>query len=164
MNHKISLKMKHLFPFSYVKPVFLLLAFLLISSGCSGAKNDARGERIPVSGLVYYDGDPLTSARILFISDTPEGKVKSAGIVREGIYQIPKQGGPVVGKARVEIYPTIPEMEELEQLLREAKKQGKPIQDPSKVKIPATYNKNSKLTAEITKDGRNMFDFKIEFK
>jgi hypothetical protein len=81
MNHKISLKMKHLFPFSYVKPVFLLLAFLLISSGCSGAKNDARGERIPVSGLVYYDGDPLTSARILFISDTPEGKVKSSAKV-----------------------------------------------------------------------------------
>tara|TARA_R110002095_G_scaffold1429_3_gene7320 strand:+ start:1696 stop:2190 length:495 start_codon:yes stop_codon:yes gene_type:complete len=143
----------------------LLLSLLLLSClGCSGAKEDPRGDRIPVSGLIYYDGDPLTSARILFISESPEGKVKSAGIVREGIYQIPEQGGPVAGKARVEIYPTYPELEELEQLKKEAKKQGKLFKDPSSVKIPAAYNKNSKLTADITKDGKNTFEFKIESK
>lgn len=55
----------------------LLLSLLLLSClGCSGAKEDPRGDRIPVSGLIYYDGDPLTSARILFISESPEGKVK----------------------------------------------------------------------------------------
>ncbi|QDV50672.1 hypothetical protein [Gimesia fumaroli] len=143
----------------------LFLGLVLLSCvGCSGAKDDPRGKRFSVSGLVYYDGDPIASARILFISETSEGKVKSAGIVREGIYQIPEKGGPVAGKARVEIYPTYPEMEEIAQLQAEAKKTGKPFVDPSSVKIPAAYNKNSKLTAKITKDGKNTFEFKIDSK
>lgn len=143
--------------------LFFCLLFLSCI-GCGGSKDDTRGERLSVSGLVYYDGDPITSARILFISETSEGKVKSAGIVRQGIYNIPEQGGPVVGKARVEIYPTYPELEELEQLKKEAKEKGKPFQDPASVKIPAAYNKNSQLSAVVTKDGKNTFDFKIETK
>ncbi|QDT42594.1 hypothetical protein Pan241w_26800 [Gimesia alba] len=156
---------KYCSPRLYSTKSCLFLGLLVLSCvGCSGTKDDPRGERLSVSGLVYYDGDPITSARILFISDTPEGKVKSAGIVQQGIYQIPEEGGPVPGKARVEIYSTIPEMEEMTQLQAEAKKAGKPFVDPSDVKIPASYNKNSKLTAEITKDGKNTFDFKIESK
>lgn len=156
--------MNQLFPVTYFKPGILLVALLLSCFGCSGAKDDPRGERHSVSGLVYFDGDPITSARILFISDTPKGKMKSAGIVRQGIYQIPEQGGPVVGKARVEIYPSIPEMEEVVQMQKQAKKRGKRFHAHSNVKIPAAYNRNSKLTAEITQNGKNTFDFKIESK
>lgn len=144
--------------------IFLLGLLFLNFVGCSGAKDDPRGERVSVTGMVFYDGDPIQSARILFISDTPKGKIKSAGIVRMGIFQIPEKGGPVIGKARVEIYPTTPELEELEQLQKEAKKQGKPFRDPSSVKIPAAYNKNSKLTAMVAKDGENEFEFKIKSK
>lgn len=153
--------MKQLSPILNIKQSFLIGLLFLNCLGCSGAKDDPRGERVSVSGLVYFDEDPLTSGRILFISNTPEGKIKSAGIVSEGIFQIPVKGGPVTGEARVEIYPTYPEMEELAQLQEEAKKQGKPFKDPASVKIPATYNKNSKLTALVTKDGKNTFEFKI---
>ena len=156
--------MNHIPSLSSAISSLLLVVLLVSSTGCGNNNNDSRGERVKVSGLVYYDDDPLTSARILFISDTPQGKVKSAGIIREGIYQIPEEGGPVAGQARVEIYPTYPELEELEQLKAEAQKQGKPFIDPSTVKIPAAYNKNSKLTADITKEGNNSFDFKIESK
>lgn len=156
--------MKQLSPTVNFRQGFVLAVLLLNCLGCSGTKDDPRGERVGVSGLVYYDGDPITSARILFISKTPQGTVKSAGIVHEGIYQIPEVGGPVIGEARVEIYPTNPEMEEFIEMQKKAKKQGKPFKDPARVIIPSAYNKNSNLTATITKDGKNMFEFKIESK
>lgn len=159
-----KLSMKILFANYITRQHFVIGLLLLNCLGCSGAKEDPRGERVSVSGLVYYDEDPLTSARILFISETPEGKIKSAGIVSEGIFQIPQKGGPVVGEARVEIYPTIPEMEEFIEIQEKAKKQGKPFRNPASIEIPATYNKNSKLTAMVTKDGKNTFEFKLESK
>ena len=161
---KAELIMKYSSPFKFARSSLHLSLLILFCFGCDEVNNNSRGERLPVSGLVYYDGDPLTSAQIVFISETPEGKMKSAGIVREGIFQIPEQGGPVAGTARIEIYPTIPEMEEMQQLMKQAKEQGKPFIDPSSVKIPATYNKNSNLTAEVTPDGNNRFDFRIESK
>lgn len=164
MAYIFKRSMKQLFSNFITRQSFVIGFLLLNCLGCSGTKEDPRGERVSVSGLVYFDEDPLTSARILFISETPEGKIKSAGIVSEGIFQIPQKGGPVVGESRVEIYPTIPEMEEFIEMQEKAKKQGKPFKDPASIKIPVTYNKNSKLTAMVTKDGKNTFEFKIESK
>lgn len=137
----------------------LLTLCLLNLNGCSREKGDPRGERVSVNGIVYSNGEPLPSARILFISDTPGGKVKSAGIVRLGIYQIPETGGPVIGKARVEIYPTLPEMEEF---AARQKNKGKRSKSPYEIKIPAAYNKRSELTAMVTNDGENSFDFQLK--
>lgn len=156
--------MNHLSPNKNIGPIFFFGLLFLNCFGCSGAKDDPRGERVGVTGMVFYDDEPIQNARILFISDTPQGKVKSAGIVRLGLFQIPQKGGPVIGEARVEIHPTTLELEELEQLQAEAKKEGKPFLDPTRIKIPAAYNKNSKLTAMVTKDGENEFEFKIKSK
>ncbi|HAH43582.1 hypothetical protein [Gimesia sp.] len=145
-----------------IKSVLLLAPLVCMSFSCSDSSSSSV-ERLKVSGTVLYNGDPLSSAKILFISETPEGTIKSSGIVRQGIYQIPAAGGPAVGKARVEIVSRTPELEEITQIKAEIKS-GKMLSNPLDLEIPDIYNKKSQLTALITKDGQNSFDFKIESK
>jgi len=141
----------------------LCALFLLTSTACNQSSSPYAGKRAKVSGIVYYNGDPLSSGKILFISESPEGNTKSSGMISHGIYQISEEGGPLTGKARVEIYPRTPELEELQKIQADIKS-GKALSNPLKIKIPEIYNKNSELTAEVTQDGKNSFDFKIESK
>lgn len=145
-----------------IKSALLFAALVCVGFSCSDSSNSSV-ERVKVSGTVLYNGDPLSSAKILFISETPEGLIKSSGIIRHGIYQIPASGGPPVGKARVEIVPRTPEFEELTQIKAEIKS-GKMLSNPLDLNIPNIYNKNSQLTAMVSRDGQNSFEFKLESK
>jgi len=105
---------------------------------------------VPVSGRVTFDGRPVESGEILFRA--ADGAVAShAGPIVAGRYETRVPAGP----KRVEIIAT----------RRAAKVAEKPggggESPPAEMYVPDRYNAASTLTAEVTADGPNEFDFTL---
>jgi hypothetical protein len=136
----------------------LSLALGLAHIGCSRSKDDLPRE--PVGGTVTIAGTPLPEAAIQF---TPTGETKATGVVakvEEGKFAIPREEGLVPGTYMVSI-------SHAEQQEVKSKKAAGPL--PKNVKlgkeqIPARYNTQSKLTAEIKKGGVSDLSFPLESK
>jgi hypothetical protein len=113
-----------------------------------------RWPREPVSGKVTLDGQPLDSGEIAFV---PSGDGPAAGgLIHKGKYAIGRSDGPVPGPHRV--------------VITSAKPTGKKIKDEADPKVlyderaetlPARYNAQSELTAEVKPGGGNTFDFEL---
>jgi hypothetical protein len=125
--------------------------------GCGGKPEI---ERLPVSGTVTVNGQPLSSGRIRF---TPQvGTVGPAGAagVANGKFSIPAEAGVVAGEYRVEI-----EAEEnlgfdLDDEAAFAARGGKPLPPNG---IPAEFNRESRLTATVRSDVENVLEFPVSF-
>lgn len=137
----------------------ILMLFLTVClTGCGGAESDQRGQRVGVSGEVTLDGEPLSNARIVFITDNGEGTVKASGLIDDGIYSIDAGQGPLIGSARVEITPELMELEVFEAAKngdRHKKVETRPVV------IPAKYNRQSQLTAQLSSDKENVFRYDL---
>ena len=144
------------------KFVALLIASLSVSVfGCGGSEVDERGQRVSVTGEVKLDGQPLSNARIVFISDAGAGAVKASALIENGTYSIDGAHGPLPGNAKVEIHPELMELASLE-----AAKGGDRYKrvDTRSINIPARYNSRSELTAQLSEDGDNAFNFELASK
>ena len=130
--------------------VALCLAVLGLA-GCGG-------ERVPVSGSVSYNGDPVDNGSISFLADSSAGgeAVNAGGDIKDGKYSIQAARGPKAGKYKVEITWN--------------KKTGRMVPTPgdaavpmpeTKQVLPPKYNKQSQLTADITSGG-NTVDFDLK--
>lgn len=127
----------------------LLLAVLL---GCS----PDTGGRVGVSGKVNYQGQPLESGTIQFIST--DGSQMAGADISQGSYSIPAEQGLLPGEMTVRI--SSPEAGAPPPPAGEAA--GDPaLFGPNKERIPAEYNASSTLTTVITGDGPNTFDVDI---
>jgi hypothetical protein len=123
-------------------------AFLLI--GCSSSN------RAAVKGSVTFDGAPVDGGMILFFPANEKNKADQGHAeIKNGAYEIPAGKGPPPGSYRVEI--------------TWEKKTGKQVVskgDPPNMEdetiqvIPPQYNRESKLTKEIT-SGMNTIDFPL---
>lgn len=139
-----------------------LSTFLLNLSGCGKASD--RPELGHVTGVVTLDDKPLKGIEVVFSPDTgrpARGKTNSEG--KYELTYIGKTRGAKVGRSRVEIAPN----EEGEEGSEDAgdteeAATAKPPK-PGKIKIPARYNTESKLEADV-QPGENVFDFKLESK
>ncbi len=86
---------------------WFLLAFLAVSVGCEGGAD----ELAPVSGQVFYRGQPLAGGTIVFAPD-PErgghGPLACGAIGPDGRYALCSEGrhGAVAGWHRITIAPT----------------------------------------------------------
>ncbi|EAQ77341.1 carboxypeptidase-like regulatory domain-containing protein [Blastopirellula marina] len=139
------------------------LSVLLLSlSGCSAPSDQP--ELGQVSGTVTLDGDPLSGVAIVFQPDN--GRPAHGQTDAEGKYEltyIRSTRGTKLGHNRVEIAPSEEADEpdeaepdaELPQVKRRAKS-GKP-------RIPARYNVQSELEADV-QPGANTFDFDLSSK
>jgi hypothetical protein len=136
----------------------LSLAVVLAPIGCSRSKDDLPRE--PVAGTVTMDGKPLPEAAIQF---TPTGETKATGAVakvEDGKFSIPREEGLVPGTYMVSI-------SHAEQQEIKSKKATGSLSKSTKLgpeKIPARYNTQSKLTAEIKKGGVSDLSFPLESK
>lgn len=139
--------------------VLLAIAPVLLS-GC-GTEVDERGQRVGVSGKVMIDGQPLTKGRIVFVSDEGAGAVKATALIENGSYVIDEERGPLASSARVEIHPELLELGELE--VMRGGDHFKKI-DIRPIVIPPRYNTRSELTAQISEDGDNVFNFDLTSK
>jgi hypothetical protein len=130
----------------------LALGFAL--SGCSEPRDDFPRE--PVSGRVTFDGEPIARGAILFkASGGTSTAMDAGGLIRDGEYRLAKAEGPVPGSYRV----LITEEGERPQDVGgqfSLRPKGKPS------RIPAAYNTNTTLVAEVKKGQPNTFNFDLK--
>ena len=126
--------------------VVAILALVVV--GCSGGGPDLG----KVTGNVTLDGKPLQGAIVQF---EPKGGRPSSGTTdSEGNYELNytfQEKGALLGKHTVRIYPQTEDEE------------GNQLPPDAIVKIPATYNEQSELTAEV-EPGSNTCDFELHSK
>ena len=126
-------------------PMVLLLA--LLAAGCG--KTDRRQS---LTGVVMFQSKPLKDGMIEFFADDQTGAGTSAAI-ENGDWHVPKAGGLLPGKYRVEIHSgssgvPLP-----------AEPPGPGVRVAREL-IPARYNKNRRLPSTSSK-GENLFDHNL---
>lgn len=110
---------------------------MIAAGGCSGARAPA------LHGKVTLDGAPVTNGSIVFLPATSDGP-KAAAAIEDGNYSVPASAGLKPGTYRVEVN------------WRKPTGRKVPSADPgismdeTKEAIPAKYNSDSTLTAEVT--------------
>lgn len=125
-----------------MRHIFLLLMLLL--PGCSEGANSNESE---VSGFIQLDGKPLPEGTITFVSadnttHSAQGKIQNG----EYVVNVP------VGEKRVEIHAS--------------RWTGKPYKKydimETEQYLPAIYNENSQLTAEVKPAHDAPLDFELD--
>ena len=125
---------------------------------CSG-----RGSSQALEGTVTLDGQPLAAGGIDFIPLPGTQGPTAGGQIVEGSFHIVPKGNTMAGTFRV--------------MINASRKSGKQIFDPTasamdpeamngmvdeyEQYIPARYNEQSELTAEVTADGQETFEFAL---
>ena len=127
-----------------------MLFLAVLAAGCS-----ASGDNMEIKGTVKLEGQPLDQGSIRFVSS--DGRTVSGGEIKNGAYELPKKNGLLPGKYLVQITSgdgkTPASDEEI------AAPGGTNI--VSVDRIPPEWNINSKKEVEVTKGGKNTFDFDI---
>ena len=135
----------------------LLALFAVVAAaalGCGGAAYDGPA-RIPVSGTVNFEGQPLTEGMIFFVPDGHEGRQSSAPI-GNGKFTIVEDAGPNEGKYKVRIIAAEPGASaepDTESEPGEGDEEGEEVveEDVGKASqmLPPKYNDQTELTADI---------------
>lgn len=128
-------------------------------AGCNGDGDQRPRER--VSGTVTLDGAPLAAGDITFMpADPASSSTAAAGKVVNGAYDIPHAEGPMPGPYRV----SISSVEETAPPNAAKAQPGDGDAPILKERLPATYNKDTTLKADVAKGGKNVFDFPLNSK
>jgi hypothetical protein len=137
-------------PFRLV--VLVILCF--VSVGCSGGDG-----RLPVSGLVSLDGQPLAKGQINFLPSSGTDSPASGAIVENGHYSIPEDKGLMAGKFRVEVS-AMGRTSRKTETLNVATGKMEAVEALESI-IPARYNRDTELTAEVKAGAANEFNFEL---
>ena len=121
----------------------LLAATMIV--GCRPSGLDTQ----PVSGKVTFDGQPIQEGRILFRGTGSDSRAFSAEI-KNGQYQMEA----LAGKVRVEVIASRPVPGKFDE-----SNPGEKV-PVGEMYIPARYNSQSELTAEVTA-GNNELNFDL---
>lgn len=136
-----------------------LSVMLLMLPGCGGVGDQP--DLGQVSGTVTLDGKPLSNIVVVFQPDS--GRPARGRTDADGNYEltyIRDTRGTKVGHNRVEIAPS---EEEDDPIAEEADPDTLEFKRPAKsrkAKIPARYNTQSELEADV-QPGENTFDFEL---
>lgn len=127
--------------------------------GCGGGELP----RQVVEGAVLFDGRPMKSGMIRFVPDSSTKAPAAVGSIVDGFYVLDQKIGPVAGKYRIEIEGQIESPFDLDDESAYAAAFDKSRQNPLPSQpVPAKYNRNSELSAEVTTDETaNKFDFDL---
>jgi hypothetical protein len=130
---------------------YLTLAAALLTClgnlGCGGDDVANLPDTVTVKGTVTLDGKPLPAGEIIFDSDADrENSLTAAGEIKDGKYTLEV----TVGKKEVRV---------ISMKKGEKDETGARLEENT---IPAKYNEETTLTAEVTRDGKNEFPFKLE--
>ena len=132
------------------RPAVLVFG-LLILLGCSQSTG-----RQSLDGAVEFDGAPLAEGSIVFLPQPGTKSPTCGGTISQGRFSILPAGGAACGTFRVEI--------------TAIRKTGKKVTDPKEGKlvdeleqfIPTRYNQQSELTATVSEEGPNRFEFALK--
>lgn len=147
-------------------PAWLAVAAIAViaSPGCSGEKKGDPNGR-PVSGKVTYNGSPVEGASVTFSSPTASAFAITDA---EGKYKLTTAGGDKVslGQYQVSIVKKdapAPPAAATDSASYVPPDPNAPPPAPPKDLLPAKYAlpTTSQLTATVTADGKNEFDFPL---
>jgi hypothetical protein len=148
-----TLQTRSLFMRHWVGRLWAVMIVLLATAGCGA--NDGL-DRKAISGEVTLDGRPLADGSILFDPTSASVGTSVGGLIRGGRFAIARSQGPVPGRYVVRIFAS-------------SGMQSKPASGvpdrtsrPMVELIPARYNLESTLSAVVTIDGQNTFQFTLQ--
>jgi len=118
---------------------FSICCLLMLNLGCGPSNPDGR---VSVSGTVTWNGEPVKTGNILFLS-TSKGKSSGGGIV-EGEFKLPAHKGVPLGNYKVKITAGRPSG-------RKVRDSDYPDQfiDDIEQYIPSRYNDKTELTIDV---------------
>jgi hypothetical protein len=119
--------------------------------------------REAISGTVTLDGQPLKEGVIQFMPSvtTTNQAVVAGGPIRDGKFEVSRDQGPTPGGYSV----TILSGDVGGGALPPGTAPGEGVANkPAREKIPAKYNAQTILTAEVKKGGPNTFQFDLKTK
>jgi hypothetical protein len=130
----------------------------LAAIGCSASSDDLPREA--VSGTITLDGQPIAGGSIQFApaADSVGPQVGGGSPIANGQFSIPRENGLVPGAYKVSI--------NAGDAKREEQTKG-PVRKGlglAKELIPAKYNSQTTLSAEIKKGGSDNLNFELESK
>ncbi len=132
--------------------VMLCGVFLFSMPGC-GHKG-----RVAVEGTVTLEGQPLHQAQIEFIPKPGTAAPTVGGDIVNGKFAIPPDKGPLVGKYRVKIIKSGSTGRKVRDI-----RSNTMIDEYAQI-LPARYNEQTELEAEVTSSGPNIFEFTLTSK
>lgn len=122
-----------------------------------GCNTKAAGTQ--VTGNVQFDGQPLSNGLIHFEPISGEGR-SGARAIENGKYEFGDNSDLKPGKYKVSIRATQPDSG----LDADAAMNGGGAKNTFVDPIPKKYSDKTELTAEVTADGPNTFDFDLKSK
>jgi hypothetical protein len=129
-----------------------LVVGVVLIAGC-GDPNARRA----VSGTVSFGDRPLDQGSIYF-APIGQGSSEAGATIENGKYSIPRDVGLVPGTYKVSIF----SYDRTGAKVQSEEIPGDPGATQFKERIPAKYNRETKLTAEVTASGKNVFDFNLD--
>jgi hypothetical protein len=127
----------------------------LILSGCSDGNELGR---LPIEGTVTFQGQPLDHGTVQFHPQDAVKGVQSGAQVKQGEFSIAEKQGLPPGSYRVMVFSADESSSAESPDAPPSERQG----PPPKERIPADYNRNSKVLVEVKADADNRFDFTIQ--
>ena len=141
----------------------LSLAVVFVAVGLAGSGCASSGDDLPreaVSGTVRLDGQPLAVGSIQFAPAASSGGAQVGGgsPIENGQFSVPRENGLVPGAYRVSINAADAKREE------QTKGPVRKGLGLAKELIPAKYNSQTTLSAEIKKGGSDNLNFDLQSK
>ncbi|MCI0459934.1 MAG: hypothetical protein L0Z62_23535 [Gemmataceae bacterium] len=134
----------------------ILAVTLTVAAGCSTAP--ASPKRGQISGKVTLDGKPVAKASIRFIALEASG-VNVLADVKDGVYEVPADQGPVKGKYRVEF--SVPSA--TARRTPNPDMPGEWISEPVET-LPARYHRNSNYVLDYDPDDPKPYNAELTSK
>jgi hypothetical protein len=126
-------------------------------AGCGGEEDKLPRES--VSGEVKINAAPLKSGMIQFMPADPGAATAGQAAITDGRYSIPTSDGLVPGAYQVSVT-SAPAPSAAQP---PGSMPGDPL-PPPKETIPGIYNSKTSLSAKVTKEGPNTFNYELKSK
>ena len=139
------------------QPRYILAALAAFAAGCGGGDGYPR---VPVSGTVTLDGQPLATGTITFEPKQPL-PTQAGGKVVAGKFEIPKEAGPVPGEYAVAIFGGPVDPKAAAEFDGGAISRTDPRYEKLREVVPAKFNSSTTLSAQVRAGEPNSFQFDL---
>lgn len=129
----------------------LLVGLALLASTATGCDSSSR---LGLRGTVKLDGEPLANGTISFTPQSGTAGPTAGSVITKGTYDVKSPKGLLPGSYRVEITGWRFTGRKITNRLGQE-------EDETESVVPARYNKQSELTADLAADGAGQFDFEL---
>ena len=130
--------------------VAITVCCVLLAVGC-----ESSSDRAALEGIVTLDGEPLPDGQIVFLPQADATGPSAGSTIENGNYSVPADMGLFAGNFRVEITAERKTGRKIVGFLGEEVDQVENY-------LPARYNDQSELVAQVEAGRKNTFDFELE--